>query len=143
VASLFRAAAKAEKIHAEAHAAVIKKMGGSTKAEIQKIEVKSTKENIETALKGETYERDTMYPDFLKIAQADKNKDAVRTFNHAKAAEAEHAKLYKDALDNLPKWKEGKKDFFVCLVCGNTLTKVDFEKCSVCFAPKEKYEKVN
>ncbi len=84
-----------------------------------------------------------MYPEFLKIAKADKNKDAVQTFNYAKAAEAEHAKLYKDAIDNLANWKEGKKDFFVCTVCGNTVLKMDFDKCPVCFSPKEKYEKVN
>jgi rubrerythrin len=30
--------------------------------------VKSTRENLEAAVKGETYERDTMYPDFLKQA---------------------------------------------------------------------------
>ena len=143
VASLFRAAAKAEKIHADSHAAVIKKLGGAPKADLQKPEVKSTKENLEAAIKGESYERDTMYPDFLKIAQADKNRDAVQTFNYAKAAEAEHAKLYKDALDNLANWKAGKKDFFVCAVCGNTVTKADFAKCPVCFSPKDKYEKVS
>jgi rubrerythrin len=143
VASLFRAAAKAEKLHAENHAAVIKKLDGTPKADLQKPEVKSTKENLEAALKGESYERDTMYPDFLKIAQADKNKDAVQTFNYAKAAETGHAKLYKDALDNLADWKAGKKDFFVCAVCGNTVLKVDFAKCPVCFSPKDKYEKVN
>ena len=143
VASLFRAAATAEKIHADNHAAVIKKLGATPTADVQKPDVKSTPENLEAALKGETYERDTMYPDFLKIAKADKNRDAVQTFNYARAAETEHAKLYKEALDHLADWKTGKKDFFVCTVCGNTVTKVDFTKCPVCFSPKEKYEKVN
>ena len=143
VASLFRAAARAERIHADNHAAVIKKLGAKPKAEVQKPEVKSTKENLEAALKGETYERDTMYPDFLKIAKTDKNKDAVQTFNYAAAAEAEHAKLYKQALGDLAAWKSGKKEFFVCSVCGNTLTKIDFKKCPVCFSPKERYERVD
>ncbi|MFH0980058.1 MAG: rubrerythrin family protein [Planctomycetota bacterium] len=143
VASLFRAAARAEEIHAQAHAEVIKKLGGTPKADIQKPEVKSTKENLEAALKGETYERDTMYPDFLKVAKAEKNLDATKTFNYALAAEGEHAKLYKQALDDLDQWKGGKKEFFVCAVCGYTVTKVDFEKCPSCFSPKEKYEKIS
>jgi rubrerythrin len=143
IASLFRAASRAEQIHAENHAAVIKELGATPKADIEKPDVKSTKENLEAAIKGETYERDTMYPDFLKIAKAEKNKGAVRSFNYAKAVEAEHAKLYKEALDNMGAWKDGKKDFFVCTVCGNTVMKVDFAKCPVCFSPKEKYEKVN
>lgn len=143
VASLFRAAARAEEIHARNHADVIKALKAEPKAEIGKPEVKSTRENLEAALKGESYERDTMYPAFIKKAKADKMLDAYATFNQALTAEAEHAKLYREALDNLDKWKDGKKDFFVCAVCGYTTVKLDFEKCPSCFAPKEKYEKIN
>ena len=143
VASLFRAAARSEEIHAAGHAEVIKKMGGTPKADLKKPEVKSTKENLEAALKGETYERDTMYPEFMKQAKAEKNKDAVQAFNYALSAETEHAKFYKDALDHLDQWKTGKKDFFVCSVCGYTVTKIDFEKCPVCTSPKSRYEKIS
>src|ERR1019366_4174424 len=65
VASLFRAAAKAEKVHSANHAVVIKEMGGTAQAKIETPVVKSTKENLEAAIKGESYERDTMYPEFL------------------------------------------------------------------------------
>src|SRR5450756_995798 len=47
VASLFRAAAKAEEVHAANHAAVIKKMGGTAQAKIETPVVKSTKENLD------------------------------------------------------------------------------------------------
>ncbi len=143
VASLFRAAVRSEEIHARNHAEVISKLGGTPKADLQKPEVKSTKENLEAAFKGEAYERDTMYPDFIKAARAENNRDAVRTFNQALSAETEHAKFYKEALDNLDAWKAGKKDFFVCPVCGYTVSKITFEKCPVCFTPKDKYEKVS
>ena len=143
VASLFRAAAKAEDIHAKNHAEVIKKLGATPKADVKAPEVKTTKENLEAALKGESYERDTMYPEFLKQARADGNRDAVRTFNYAKTVEAEHAKFYTEALKDLDKWKGGKKEFFVCTVCGNTVTALTFEKCPVCFNPLDKFEKVD
>ncbi len=143
VASLFRAAARAEEIHANAHGEVIKKMGGTPKADVKKPEVKSTKANLEAALKGESYERDTMYPDFIKQAKEEKNKDALRTFTHALTAETEHAKLYDEATKNLESWKTGKTDFYVCSVCGYTTRKLDFEKCPSCFAPKDKYEKIS
>src|ERR1039458_10052520 len=42
-ASLFRAAARAEQIHANNHARVIRQLGGGALAEIQPIEVKSTR----------------------------------------------------------------------------------------------------
>jgi rubrerythrin len=144
VGSLFRAAAKAEEVHAANHSAVIKKMGGTAQAKIETPVVKSTKENLEAAIKGESYERDTMYPEFLKQARAEGNRDAVQTFNYAKTAEGEHAKLYSEALNNLPKLKGSKaKDYFVCTVCGYTTTKVDFSKCPSCFTHKDKYEKVS
>jgi rubrerythrin len=144
VASLFRAAAKAETIHAKSHSEVIKKMGGVPKANIEKVEVKSTKENLETAIKGETYEKDTMYPEFIKIAKEEKNMDALQSFNYAKTAEIEHAKLYSDALKNLDSLKGAKKiDYYVCTVCGFTTTKIDFAKCPSCFNAVDKFIKVN
>jgi rubrerythrin len=143
VASLFRAAARAEQIHAASHAAVIKKMGGQPKADLQEPEVKATRENLEAALKGETYERDTMYPTFIKQARAENNHAAVRTFTFAGNAEAEHARLYRDALDNLESWKGGKRDFFVCDVCGMTLTALPVDGCPSCGSSGEKFEKVN
>jgi rubrerythrin len=143
VASLFRAAARSEQVHVNNHAEVIKKMGGTPKADVKTPEVKSTKENLETALKGESYERDTMYPDFMKLAKEEGNKDAVRTFNFSLQAETQHAKLYKEALDNLDQWKGANKDFFVCPVCGYTVDKITFEKCPVCRTPKDKYEKIS
>lgn len=144
VASLFRAAAKAEEVHAGNHAAVIKKLGDTPEAKIETPVVKSTKENLEAAIKGESYERDTMYPDFLKQARAEGNRDAVQTFNYAKTAEAEHAKLYSSALNNLPNLKGSKaKDYFVCTICGYTTSQMEFSKCPSCFSHKDKYEKVS
>lgn len=144
VASLFRAAAKAETIHAKSHSEVIKKMGGVPKANIEKVDIKSTKENLETAIKGETYEKDTMYPEFIKIAKEEKNMDALQSFNYAKTAEIEHAKLYSDALKNLDSLKGAKKiDYYVCTVCGFTTTKIDFAKCPSCFNAVDKFIKVN
>ena len=103
VASLFRAAARAEEIHANNHAVVIKKLGGKPEAKIETPDVKTTRENLEAAIKGESYERDTMYPEFLKQARQVRNTEAIQTFNFSKTAEAEHAKLYTTALKNLDK----------------------------------------
>ena len=139
VASLFRAAARAEEIHAANHAVVIKKMGATPQAKIETPEVKSTAENLAVAIKGETYERDEMYPAFIKEARAERNTDALQSFNYAKSAEAEHAKLYTDSKDGLAQLKGSGVKYYVCTVCGYTTKKVDFEKCPSCFNPKDKY----
>ncbi len=141
-AALFRAAARAEQIHAANHAVVIKKLGAAPEAKIETTVLKTTKENLEAAVKGETYERDVMYPEFIKQARADKNTEAIQTFNMAKSAEAEHAKLYTGAAADPSKMKAKGVKYEVCTVCGYTVTKVDFAKCPSCFSPKEKYESV-
>ena len=142
--SLFRAAARAEAIHAANHAVVIKKLGGTPEAKIEKTDVKTTRENLAVAVKGEIYERDQMYPEFLKQARAVANRDAMQTFNYAKSAETEHARLYTEALNKLDTLKGSKSlAYYVCPTCGYTVRTIDFAKCPVCFTGKEKYETVS
>jgi len=140
-AALFRAAAQAEETHARNHAEVIKKLGGTPKADVKLPVIATTDANLKAAIEGESYERDTMYPGFIKEAQAVGNKDALRTFRMAVSAEAEHAKLYTQASTQLPSWKSGKT-FYVCPVCGKTITVIDFDKCPVCFTEKGKFKTV-
>ncbi len=143
-AALFRAAAKAEEIHAANHAVVIKKMGGVPKADVKTPDVKTTKENLAAAIQGESYERDTMYPEFLVEARKEGNRDAIETFNFAKSAEGEHAKMYTATLGGLDGLKGSKaKSLYVCTVCGYTTAKLDFENCPSCFNTKDKYVKVS
>lgn len=141
VARLFRATSKSEQVHRDTHKEAIEKLGGKV-AELtpEKVNAGTTRENLEAALKGETYERDTMYPEFLKKAREAKAEPAVRSFIFAKAAETEHVKLYKDALDNLG--NNTKVDYFVCTVCGNTDTELPAKKCPVCRSPVEKFVKI-
>ncbi len=142
VANLFRAASKAESVHAASLAEIIQKMGGTATPTLTPPDVKTTAENVQVALAGETEEYTKMYPEYIDTAKTEGNMDAVRIFNGAKSAEESHAKFYKEAGDNLESWKEDTKSFFVCNTCGYTVTEVNFDKCPICFAPKEKYEKI-
>jgi len=140
VASLFRATAKAEGIHMKNHAEVIRSLGGTPKADIELPEIKSTRANLEDALKGETYENTTMYKEFIDQAQKDGDMAAVRTFSFARSAEAEHAKLYQEALNNLAAWKGPKAEFYVCPTCGYTVEgKPAFTVCPVCGTAAKDY----
>ena len=147
-ASLFRAAARAEQIHAENHARVIKQLGGEARCEIHAPEVKSTLENLKAALAGEQYEIDTMYPGFLAEATERKNNAAVRTFHGALEAEKTHARLYGEAIALV---EAGKKDtwvrearaFYVCPVCGHTTeTPEEHDRCPVCNCPWDRFETI-
>lgn len=128
VGSLFRAAAKAEAIHRDNHAKVIKEMGATPKNTITNPVVKSTAENLEQAIKGETYESETMYPDFIKQAKEAKKQNAIQTLTYAQEAEAGHVKLYTEAKNNLKNWKQAKQ-FYVCSVSGYTTMTANDNKC--------------
>jgi rubrerythrin len=141
VASLFRSAARSEAIHRDTHAKVIRGMGGNPTNKISTPVVKSTQENLAQSIKGESYERDTMYPNFIKQAKAEKNEKAVQTFNYAMEAEAGHAKLYAQAKDNLKDWKQART-FYVCSISGITTSNAAENSCTVNGA-KQPVEKVN
>lgn len=126
-AKLFRAAAEAETLHAHAH---LKAMGA----------IKSTAENLQTAVEGETYEFESMYPDFIKIAQEENNAAAVRTFTMANEAEKVHAELYKKALANIASGES--YDYYLCTVCGHIAEKEAPEKCPICGAKTQAYKNI-
>lgn len=128
VAKLFRAAAEAETVHAHAHLRVA---GG----------IKSTKENLDEALGGESFEFQHMYPQMIEDAKAEGNKAATMTFDYANQVEKVHAGLYKKAIDELGKNQE--TDYYVCQVCGMTVEGGAPDKCPVCGAPKGSFKKVD
>ena len=142
-ASLFRATARAEQVHLERHAEVIKKLGGTPAAKIETPVVKSTKENIQESLNGETYETREMYPKFLKEAKKEKQTDAVDAFEDAGAAEGVHANLYAKALKNLDNMKASKKDLYICPKCGNVVYVLDWPLCPICKTESKKFLKVS
>jgi rubrerythrin len=125
IARLFRATAEAETVHALNHF-------------IAMDEVKSTAENLRTAIGGEHYEAVTMYPDFLADANAENDKKAIRTFNYALEAEKIHEVLYTEALDTIGKESESY-DYYVCPVCGFTHARNAPDKCPICNTPKERF----
>lgn len=128
VAKLFRAAAEAETIHAHAH---LRNAG----------KIKSTLENLEDAISGETYEFTTMYPEMIVDAESE-GKEAVRKyFNWVNTVEEVHANLYKKAL--AAQGKVENVDYYVCSVCGYTHEGPHSGKCPVCNAAETAFYKVN
>jgi len=145
-ASLFRAAARAEKIHATNHARVLKQLGVEAKCQIHPDEVKSTVENLKAALAGEQYEIDTMYPAFIAEATESDIPVAIRSFTWAMEAEKTHARLYAEAIALVEKdlqdsWTASACDFYVCVACGYTTKSAEEqERCPVCNLAFDKFE---
>jgi rubrerythrin len=58
----------------------------------------STKECLEKAIEGETYEYTEMYPQFERIAKAEQNIEAVKEFNEQGRESNVHAQQFKAVL---------------------------------------------
>ncbi|NWG02109.1 MAG: rubrerythrin family protein [Syntrophaceae bacterium] len=127
VAKLFRAAAEAETVHAHNHLRVLQG-------------IKSTRENLQDAMSGETHEFKTMYPGMMEVAKSEKEDDAYRTFHFANEVEKIHASLYSKALEALG--KNETVDYYVCPVYGNTVEKGAPERCPICGAPGKSFIKI-
>jgi rubrerythrin len=129
IAKLFRAAAEAETLHALAH---LMNKGG----------VKSTLENLEEAVSGETYEFTQMYPPMVEQARAEGHKAKVM-LDFANRAEQVHAGLFKQALEALRSGADlAQMDVYLCPVCGDLEFGVPPDKCPICGAPAAKYQKI-
>jgi len=143
VAVMFLATSKAEAIHAANHLKVLVKLGVKLEGpEIGTFSVMGTSENLADAIKGESYEVETMYPGFMATAEKEKVSDAVKSFSWANDTEKKHQDFYKKALDSLNSGGESglPVSWLVCAVCGNTYDLASVPaSCDFCMTAKEKF----
>jgi rubrerythrin len=116
-ARLFRAVARAERVHALSHQKVLDT-------------AKGTIENIESAIQGETHEFKKMYPPMIQDAVAEKQIEARHSFEYAMSIEMIHAKLFKKALKDPDANPEST--YYICPLCGHTVMDKAPNKCPYC-----------
>jgi rubrerythrin len=131
VAKLFRAAAAAETVHAHNH---FRALDG----------VRTTSDNLKDAIEGENYEAVTMYPDFIKDAEAESMKRALNSFKWAWEVEKVHEGLYRKALATLEAQQPMQEvDYYVCPTCGFTHEGPLEGPCPICKTLGEKFERIS
>ena len=129
IAKVFLAAAEAETLHALAHFA---NMGG----------VGSTLENLRSAVAGETYEFTEMYPPMVEQAAREQHR-ARRMLSFANSAEKVHAGLFGQALAALEAGADlSTMDVYLCPICGDIEFGSPPDRCPICGAPAEKFQKI-
>ena len=144
IALLFKAASTAENIHANNHKAVLQESGVSVPAIKPAFTVKSTKENLQDAIAGETYEVTSMYPEFLTAANATGNQLAMISLNYAYKTEKKHKVFYEAALTALQNNTVNTLStvFYVCPTCGNTYETTAPARCGISMTGGEKFIKI-
>jgi rubrerythrin len=95
IAALFRSVADGETAHALRHFDYMKAVGDP----VTNVPVTDVKGMLESAVKGETYEHTTMYPQFAETARREGFEEIARWFETLAKAERAHAGKYQEALN--------------------------------------------
>lgn len=144
IALLFKAASGAELIHAKNHKVVLVRMGESIPEITPEFTVKTTLENLKESIEGESYEFNTMYPEFIKNANAAGNYMAQISLTYAYKVEQKHRDFYIEALAALEAGTDNKlaKTYFLCPTCGNTYATTAPSRCEISMTDSKLFIKV-
>jgi len=145
VANFFRAISKTASIHADNFQKVLSAMGVTVTPTQPVIIVKTSKLNIEDALKSVRIEAGIKYAEYLEQAKTDSEKGAVKELRWAKETEQQSLQLFVNVADALANENMNSLPTFywVCPKCGNLYDVADQEnECSYCFTEKEKFLKI-
>ena len=135
IARQFAATSAAEQIHIKLEVAEIqKKEPDYVPPAAPDASGEATDLNLISGALGEIYETSDMYPSFIKVAIEEGESSAQMVFTRAKLAESVHAELYLEAYNNID--APDDDSFYLCPVCGYIHKGGDFEKCPICFAPR-------
>lgn len=131
IAEVFEEAARNEKEHAKVILKLLKGIG-------------DTKANLKAAIEGESYEFETMYPNFLKDALEEGNNEAARYFETVASVEKHHAERFAQLLADLETGKllvKGNSVKWQCRECGYIHEGTEPpEKCPLCGHDKTFYK---
>jgi len=129
IAHLFRAIAQAEHVHAISHLKLL-----------EDIIVRDSDTNLRESFNREKTVTDNIYPELIKVAEAEGERRALITFSHARDAEEVHLKLYERALINTMNEKD--TEYYVCSVCGYVVEKSLPDKCPICGVKQDKFRQI-
>jgi len=143
IAEHFQRAANNEKTHAKLELALYNRTISESENNFG-----NTKENLKSAMDGESYENVTMYPDFAQIAKDEGYKEAERLFKNICKIEIEHEKMFKMLLKRLEAdaefVSENEEEAWICEVCGHVhYGKKALKVCPVCKHPQEYQSRLN
>ena len=143
IAEHFQRAANNEKVHAKLELALNNRMISGSDNNFG-----NTKENLQSAIDGESYENVTMYPNFAAIAKEEGHTEAARLFAGIGKIEVEHENMYKMLLARLEAdaefISEDEDEAWICEVCGHVhYGKKALKVCPVCKHPQEYQSRLN
>lgn len=151
IAHLFRSLAASEAVHARNFKRLLSGLKHEAiTPEIPEFPATNTKQNIRDASSVEASEIDNEYPAILESIRSEDHKEAIQNITYAWEAERQHRDL-------ILKIKKASKRFFgllaghiegiptryyVCQICGSTLTELPAKQCPICGHAAAHYSEV-
>jgi len=151
IAYLFSAFSVSEKIHADNYATILCDLGSGTDGRKPELEICSTKKNLQTASRKELNKIDKVYPAFVKRLESESYEKAVACCLYSWKSHRQHERELKRIdkyvgmfFSHVAKKLEGLDCvYYVCGVCGSTLTGPPGAACEICNHPARNYRKIS
>ena len=148
LAYLYTALATSELIHAQNYTRVLATLGELVdEPEAAEIPLGTAKENLIYAADRELNSIEKTYPALLKAVDAEGHSDAIAVIQYSWASHKQHL----DIIEKIRRWSpsffesvakkiDEKTDrYYVCQVCGSTVTAIPEDACPVCKEATSKY----
>lgn len=148
LAYLYTALATSELIHSQNYTRVLATLGQLIdETETPEIPLGTAQENLIHAAESELNSIENTYPGLLQAVAAERHADSIATVEYSWASHKQHL----DIIERIRRWSpsffesvartiDEKTDrYFVCQICGSTVTEIPGDACPVCKEPSSKY----
>jgi rubrerythrin len=151
IAYLFAALASSESIHARNFKESLLELGAEPSlVDGLDFTVSTTRNNLKEATTVEANEINHEYPDIVKLISPENHQHSIDITTWAWQAEEQHRELIVTMQKNVVRWwgivsakiEEHPVTYYVCQVCGSTLTRIPKDKCPICSRPVSEYKQI-
>ncbi len=152
LAYLYTALAMSELIHAQNYVRVLATLGELVGTpETPEVPLGTAQENLIYAAERELNSIQNTYPALLQSAEAEGHADSITVIRYSWASHQQHLEI----IEKIKRWSpsffetvattidEKTDHYFVCQVCGSTVTELPEDACPVCEEPSSKYRLIS
>jgi rubrerythrin len=151
IGHLFISFATSESIHARNFREVLSTLGvRGWEPPRPEVMVSSTKKNLKNALEFEIKDIDGRYPQLYQMSKPENHETAIRNILYAWDSEKQHRDLIEKILSGTgiffgilaKKIEATSVQYFVCQLCGSTMTEVPKDNCPICKSQASRYKEI-
>ena len=146
IAAMFKATAESEKVSLDKNLAILKQLGIEfTPVADSNVAIGTTLENLTAAQQLANNNVNTVFGNFITVAQTEKVADAISSLRNDSTIEAKHIQFYTEAMNALNTNGNDTiivKSWLVCPTCGDTYRDGELQgACQICNTTADQFKK--